>query len=109
MTTEATLIALPLLDGRWLALTTAELQAGLSRAQATLGPPRASAAPATPGMVTERWLTSAELAALTGVGDTTLEGLAARGAIPSLRIGKALRFRVSEVVAALRARQDSHR
>lgn len=103
-----TLIALPLPDGRWLALTTAELQAGLSRAQATFGPPGASAAPAPPA-VAERWLTSRELAALTGVGDTTLEGLAKRGVIPSLRIGKALRFCPSEVVAALRARQEDSR
>jgi excisionase family DNA binding protein len=55
----------------------------------------------------ERWLDSRQLAALTGIGDTTLEGLARTGTIPSLRAGKALRFKLSEVEKALRARRDS--
>lgn len=51
----------------------------------------------------EPWLTSKQLAAQTGIGDTTLEGWAKQGKIPSFKAGKALRFKVSEVEAALRA------
>jgi len=57
--------------------------------------PAASAAP-------ERWLNSRELSSLTGIGDTTLEQMAARGQIPCIRIGRALRFIASEVEAELR-------
>jgi excisionase family DNA binding protein len=52
----------------------------------------------------EPWLDSRQLAAIVGVGDTTIEGMAARGEIPSLRCGKALRFKLTEVEAALRPR-----
>lgn len=47
-------------------------------------------------------MNSRELAALLKVGDTTVEGMAARGEIPSVRIGKALRFEVDAVLAALK-------
>lgn len=50
----------------------------------------------------ERWLNSRELSTLTGIGDTTLEQLARQGTIPCIRAGKALRFVLSEVTAALR-------
>lgn len=51
----------------------------------------------------ERWLTSHELAAITGVGDTWWEGAAKRREVPHLRIGKALRFRLSELTEVLRS------
>jgi len=44
---------------------------------------------------------------LTGIGDTTLEGLANRGQVPCLRAGKLLRFKLSEVERALKARNES--
>jgi excisionase family DNA binding protein len=101
----ANIVAVPLPDGRWLALPTEELAAALDRA-AGLGL-RANAFPAplvVAGHTAERWLDSRELAELTGIHDTTLEGWAKSGAIPCLRAGKALRFKASEVEAALRSR-----
>lgn len=55
-----------------------------------------------PVSLAERWLTSQEMAELTGIGSTTWEGLAKRGEIPHVRCGKALRFVLSEVRAALK-------
>jgi len=99
-------VVVPLPGGQWAAFTTAELQAGLERARALTGlPPAGLAAPGAPDAA-EPWLTSAELAAKTKVGDTTWEAMAARGEVPSLRIGKALRFRLSEVTSAVRAKQS---
>lgn len=84
-----------------LALTAEELAAGRSRYEA-LGA-GANVAPAQ-APVAERWLTSRELAELTGVGDTWWEAMAARGEVPHIRAGKALRFRLSEVLDRLRSR-----
>jgi len=51
----------------------------------------------------ERWLNSRELSELTGIGDTSLEAMARDNRIPSIRVGsRALRFKFSEVEAALR-------
>jgi excisionase family DNA binding protein len=95
------LVAVFLPDGRVLALPPEQLRAALA-AGAALGlgqhheeAPLLSGAP-------ERWVNSEELAALIGVHATTIEGMAKRQEIPSIRAGKALRFKVSEVEAALK-------
>jgi excisionase family DNA binding protein len=98
-----TVIAFPLADGRWLALPKQDFDAALRRA-ADLEL-NAAASPVA-ARVPEPLLNSRELAAKLGVGDTTLEALAQRGAIPHVRIGKALRFSAAEVLAALRAREN---
>jgi excisionase family DNA binding protein len=67
----------------------------------------AEAAAVTTVNVEERWLDSRQLSKLTGIGDTTLEGLANRGQVPCLRAGKLLRFKLSEVERALKARNES--
>lgn len=99
------LLLIPLPDGRWLGLTPEELATGQQRATdlglATGAGP--SAAPTQPTSV-ERWLTSAELAELTGVGDTWWEGAAKREEVPHIRAGKFLRFRLSEVLETLHSR-----
>jgi excisionase family DNA binding protein len=101
-TENAVIVAVPMGDGRWLALRRPEFDAALARAaDLNLNAASPVAAPAS-----EPLLNSRELAALTGVGDTTLEALAKRGEIPSVRIGKALRFSGDEVLAALRAREN---
>jgi excisionase family DNA binding protein len=104
MKTENAVIAFPLADGRWLALRKQEFDAALRRA-ADLN----LNAAATPVVATapERLLNSRQLAAVTGVGDVTLEGLAKRGEIPSVRIGKALRFKPSAVLTALQTRSGN--
>jgi excisionase family DNA binding protein len=95
-----TLVIVTLPGGDAAALTLAEVTAARRRA-AELGF-RSLTVAAAPAPQPERLLNSKELAALTGVGDTTLEAMAARGEIPHLRIGKALRFELSSVKAALR-------
>ena len=57
-----------------------------------------------PGDTAERWLTSKQLAEITGVGDVWWEQAAKSGRVPSIRAGKALRFRLSEVAGFLRSR-----
>jgi hypothetical protein len=57
-----------------------------------------------PAAAPEKWLNSRQLAELTGIGDVTLEQMAARGDIPCIRAGKALRFLASEVLFSLRSR-----
>jgi len=94
------MIAVPLPDGRWLALTREEFAAALARGAEMMGPaqPAVIGGPIEP----ERLVDSRGLAALLGVHDTTVEALAARGEIPSHRFGKALRFAPSDVLAAKR-------
>ena len=102
--TDAVFIALFLQDGRPLALSQEELAAALRRgADLGLGATAATTALA-PARAVERWLTSRELAALTGVSDTWWEGAAARGEVPHMRAGKSLRFRLSDVEQTLKAR-----
>ena len=76
----------------------------LSREQfeAALIPPQAQTSPQS--AQPEAWLDSRQLAKLINVGDTTIESWAARGIIPCIRAGKALRFVASEVRAALELR-----
>jgi excisionase family DNA binding protein len=93
-------VAVPLVDGRWIALERAEFTAALRRAQElglTLATQPFVATPTEQPLVTSR-----EMAALLGVHDTTVEGYARTGKIPSVRLGKVLRFRPADVVAALR-------
>lgn len=83
------------------------LQLTREQYEAALIPPAVSMATAPPG--SEPWLDSRQLAQLTGIGDTTLEQWAAQGKVPSIRAGKALRFKLSEVEAALRSRPTDSR
>jgi excisionase family DNA binding protein len=97
----AALVVIPLPDGRWLGLSAEALQEALARGAALgLGATATAPTAATP----ERWLTSEELGALIGLHSTTVEAMSKRGEIPSMRAGKALRFKASEVEAAIRAR-----
>lgn len=98
---RATTVVVPLPDGRYLALDNDVLDAALARAE-RLGYGRAI-----PGAVPpeEPLRTSKEEAALLGIGDVKLEGMAARGEVPCIRIGRALRFRHSDVLRALQERK----
>ena len=101
----ADLVAIPLPDGRWLALPPDALRAALVAAAAMGLGPTAVLAPLPAGDPPERWIDSRELSALTGIGDTTLEAWAKSGRVPSIRAGKALRFKPSEVERALKKKQ----
>jgi hypothetical protein len=97
------LIALPLPDGRWLALAPDALRAALDAAQ-TLGlGSSASPVNSTAGAAVERLVDSEELGKLFGMHPTTVEAMAKAGKIPSIRCGKLLRFEPSSAKAALKA------
>jgi hypothetical protein len=98
---NAALIAIFLPGGRVLALAPEALRAALAAGE-TLGLGTAAAVPM-PTSTAERWLTSEELQAATGVHSTTWESKAKTGDVPCLRVGKSLRFKLSEVEAAIRA------
>jgi excisionase family DNA binding protein len=100
-TAAETVIGVPMADGRWVAMTTEEFDAALRRATALgLSPAPAAAAP----VAAEALLTSAGMAELLGCNDTLLEQMSKDGRIPSVRIGRLLRFKPSAVLAALQAR-----
>ena len=97
------LVAVPLPDGRWLALDPNALRAAIEAAQA-LGLGSSGLPPTSTGAAVEPLLNSEELGKLFGVHPTTVEGMAKTGAIPSIRVGKLLRFEPSAAKAALKAR-----
>ena len=94
------MVAIFLPDGRALALDPEALRAALAAGAAMGLVPPVPTTTNTP----ERWLNSEELGGLLGLHSTTIEGMAKRGEIPHMRAGKALRFKASEVEAAIRAR-----
>lgn len=98
MNTEVVLI----FEAAGLALTPEQVRAGRERYRQLVPDDTqlSSAAQSEP----ERWLTSQQLAALTGIGDVRLERMAARAEIPSIRVGRSLRFKLSAVEAALAER-----
>jgi excisionase family DNA binding protein len=95
------LVVVPLADGRWLALETAQFHDALDAARGLgLGPRSSSSQVA--GTENEPLLNSEDMAKLLGIHSTTLESLAKAATIPSIRIGRVLRFEPSAVKAALR-------
>ena len=95
---ETTLVLLALPDGCG-AFTLVEVAAARERARSMgFGAVPAEATSDTP----EKLLTSAGMAELLGIGDTTVEQMAKDRRIPSVRIGKALRFEARAVLGALR-------
>lgn len=101
------LVAIPLSDGRWVALSPEELRTALDRAASLgLGP---IASPAQPcmdgGSAAETWLTSEQLQAATGICSTTWEARAKSGEVPCLRVGRSVRFKLTEIEAASRERR----
>jgi hypothetical protein len=103
--TARVIVFLP--DGRPLALGEAEFRAALVAGEAFAAP--AQAPFAGQGEASERLIDSRQLGELLGVGDTWLEGAAKRGEIPSVRIGKALRFEPAAVLGVLRAGHADNR
>jgi excisionase family DNA binding protein len=99
------LVAVPLPDGRWLALEPNALRTALEAAQALgLGSSGSPTNATGAGAPVEPLMDSEQLGKLFGVHATTLEGMAKSGKIPSIRCGKALRFEPSAVKAAMQAR-----
>jgi excisionase family DNA binding protein len=97
-------VAVCLPDGKWALFTVAELETALARAAEV--PALAPRPGAHVALEPERMVTSAEAAALCGVGSTTLEAMAADGRIRAHRFGRelrALRFLPSEVAEDTRS------
>jgi excisionase family DNA binding protein len=103
-------IVIALSDGRWLARDREAFEAALV-AGAELEPTKASSV-ATAG---PRLLTSEQLSDQLNIPPTWLEEAARRDELPSVRIGKYVRFDLEEVLACLNPRtaavrlQKSHR
>ena len=99
-----TIVAVALQNGQWVVLTREEFAAARRRGDELMG--GAVVAAASPGApTTEKLLNSRELAAMCGVNDTLLEQMAKDGRIPSVRIGRLLRFEPAAVLAVLRGKE----
>jgi excisionase family DNA binding protein len=93
-------LVLTLPDGACGAFTRQELTEARARAaELGFGTSASVSAPASP----EKLLDSKGMAALLDAHDTTLEQMARDGRVPSIRIGKLLRFEPAAVIAALRS------
>jgi len=88
-------VAIPLPDGRWIALELEVLQDALQAGAVLFGHPAAQLKGDG-----EPLLKAAELASLLGVPVSRLESAARQGRIPTVRVGRYVRFRRSEVERA---------
>jgi excisionase family DNA binding protein len=99
---QGIVVAFVLPDGRWLAMDRVEFAAALQHGAELMGGAAPAARGARAAATTEKLLNSRELAAVVNCNDTLLEQMAKDGRIPSLRIGRLLRFEPAAVLAALR-------
>lgn len=92
-------VLVPLPDGRWLALSVVAFQAALQEGEAMLlAPERSPGLPATP----ETELVNAQqLAKETNLPRSTIYELAKANRIPSIRVGRHVRFQRAAVMEAL--------
>lgn len=100
--TETILVPLP--DGSWLALDRELLDRALLRGAEVMGRP---AAPAVPQSADEHLLDAAGLATCLNVPVTWIEQSARDGRIPSVRVGRRVRFRRTDVEAAISSTKGS--
>jgi excisionase family DNA binding protein len=95
MMTDRFLIPLP--NGEWLALEEQHFANGLAA-----GRTLTRAAEPTASGAAQPLLNSADMAALLGCNDTLVEQMAKEQRIPSIRVGRLLRFEPQQVLEALR-------
>jgi len=100
MSPEEALVVVALPDGTAAAFPAAIVMEARERAVKLGFGPRQERGPLNSGA--ERLLDSKELAALLGVNDTTIEQMAKDGRLPSIRIGRLLRFEAGVCIARLR-------
>lgn len=91
-------VLVPLPDGSWLLMPMNEFTDALSAGSSLAAPPK----PAEQPIVTEPLKDSSGIAELLGCHDTLVEQMARDKRIPSVRIGRLLRFEPAAVLAALR-------
>jgi excisionase family DNA binding protein len=95
-------VLIPIPGGRWLALDRDSFEAALA-AGSEISPPLAQ-----PSAVSvPRLLTSEQLSAELNVPATWIEEAARRGELPAVRVGKYVRFALSEVLGSLNPRMVS--
>lgn len=90
-------ILVPLPDGRWLALARETFEAALSA-----GHERLAAGPSSATSTAEPLLDADQAAAQLGVTARWLEDSARAGIVPHHKLGRFIRFRVSDVAAHFR-------
>lgn len=102
-------VLLPLPGGQWAAFEPEELAEAIRRARSILPAGVATGSPGiaapTPPPSAERWLSSQEMADLTGIPDQWWETSAKTGKVPAVYAGKYVRFLPSQALAALPARR----
>ncbi len=94
-------VLVPLATGQWLLLPAAVFTEALAAARSSMPAvqPRAADAEST----VEQLKDSRGMAELLGCNSTLVEQMAKDGRVPSVRIGKLLRFEPARVLAALRS------
>ena len=90
---------IPLPNGDWLALDEQHFADGLAAGRTLM---RAAVPTSTASMPAQRLLNSADMGALLGCNDTLVEQMAKEQRIPSIRVGRLLRFEPQQVLEALR-------
>jgi hypothetical protein len=88
------LICVALPDGRWLAMDQAAFTAALAA-----GAELTARGPSPANTITEPLLDSDQIAAQTGMNARWFEDMARAGIIPHMKLGKFMRFRLSEIAA----------
>jgi excisionase family DNA binding protein len=90
---------IPLPNGEWLALDEQHFADGVAAGR-TLA--RTPVPTSTASIRAQPLLNSADMAALLGCNDTLVEQMAKEQRIPSIRVGRLLRFEAQRVLEALR-------
>ena len=96
--TDRVLICLP--DGRWLALSAEGFREALENGSALVAP----SAPSTVPPSTATLVTADEIGVATHMSRSTVYELAKAGVLPSVRVGRRIRFDRDKVMAALASR-----
>ena len=94
--TDRVLLALP--DGRWLALEPAALQRALAEGAAVMGAPAALSAPES---ANEDLLSAGQMAIVLNLPKSCVYEKARAGELPSIRLGKHVRFNRAAVLKAV--------
>lgn len=97
-------VAIPLPDGRWLALDREVFDAAIEAGAELARPLAAPGAPTGP-----RLLTSEQISELLSIPANWFEEAARRDEIPCVRVGKYVRFALDEVLSAVNPRIASAR
>jgi hypothetical protein len=94
-------VLVPLPDGRWLGMSREDFMQAVLHGEEAMA---AQKPPQSPIETTDCLLTADQLEARTSVPASWWETAARRGEVPHFRLGKYVRFRMADAVAAYQAR-----